>query len=145
MASRGYHDLVPTFGACSRQSHANRHLTDSIVSVLSFYFNPPFATSQPGIGLRAAQRDCCGNQDAFCAIRACQVTLAVCTPQRQFGAGMTTPPWELEILPAVMEKIWSLNPKETFHLAVAQGINQMRKFAGLCRDVFPAGGRREAS
>jgi len=122
VASRGYHDFVPTT-QCSRQSHANRHL-NSIVSVLSFCFNPPFAISQPGIGLRAAQRDCCSNQDAFCAIRACQVTSAVCTPQRQFGAGMATPPWELEILSADMEEIWSLNLKETFHLAVAEGIDE---------------------
>ena len=106
VASRGYHDLVPTFGVCSRQSRANRHL-NSIVSVLSFCFNPPFATSQPGIGLRTAHRDCCSNQDAFCAIRACQVTSAVCTPQRQFGAEMATPPRELEILSADMEEIWS--------------------------------------
>ena len=76
VASRGYHDLVPTFGVCSRQCHANRHL-NSIVSVLSFCFNPPFAISQPRIDLQAAHRDCCSNQDAFCAIRACQVTSAL--------------------------------------------------------------------
>ena len=123
VASRGYHDLVPTFGACSRQSRANRHL-NSIVSVLSFCFNPPFAISQPRIDLQAAHRDCCSNQDAFCAIRACQVTSAVCTPQRQFGARMATPPWELEIISADMEEIWSLNLKETFHLAVVKGIDE---------------------
>jgi hypothetical protein len=37
---------------------------------------------------------------------------------------MATPPWELEIISADMEEIWSLNLKETFHLAVVKGIDE---------------------